>query len=180
MAYAEPDPIDNEKALEKANDFLADKDRVTRQEAAVGMRIAGANYSEIARVLEYSSPTMARQAVERAIAASTHSTESREHQRFLESRRLERLLRSLWNKATDEKNDEHLAAIRTAIALIDRHARLNGLDQPTEMVVYTPGAEEIQRWVAKISEQVHSGLPQEEDILEGDVISDDGYGDGEK
>jgi hypothetical protein len=160
-----------------ANSDLDTKDRASRQEAAVAMRIAGANYSEIARVLEYASPTLARQAVERSIASTTGTPETREHQRFLESRRLERLLRSLWNKATDEKNEEHLAAIRTAVAIIDRHSRLNGLDQPTEMVVYTPASEEIQKWVAMVSAQMRSDLPDEDDILTLDVIKDTGYGD---
>lgn len=177
MAYKEPDLVESEKALETVNSDLETKDRASRQEAAVAMRIAGANYSEIARVLEYASPTLARQAVERSIAATTGTPESREHQRFLESRRLERLLRSLWNKATDETNEEHLAAIRTAVALIDRHAKLNGLDQPSEMVVYTPASEEIQRWVAQVTQEMRRGLPEEEDILELDVIKDTGYGD---
>lgn len=177
MAYKEPELVESEKALETVNADLESKDRSSRQEAAVAMRIAGATYSEIARVLEYASPTLARQAVERSIAATVGSPESREHQRFLESRRLERLMRSLWNKATDENNDEHLAAIRTAVALIDRHAKLNGLDQPSEMVVYTPASEEIQRWVAHVTSEMRRGLPDEEDILEGDVIEDNGYGD---
>lgn len=177
MAYKDPDLLPSEKALEVANADLDTKDRASRQEAAVAMRIAGATYSEIAKVLEYASPSLARQAVERSIAATTGTPESREHQRFLESRRLERLLRSLWNKATNEDHEEHLAAIRTAVALIDRHSRLNGLDQPSEMIVYTPAQEEIQRWVAMVTEQTRGQLPEEEDILEGEVIKDTGYGD---
>lgn len=177
MAYREPDLIESEKALEVANTDLDTKDRSSRQEAAVAMRIAGANYSEIARVLEYASPTLARQAVERSIAATTGTPETLEHQRFLESRRLERLMRSLWGKATNEKDPEHLAAIRTAVALIDRHSRLNGLDQPSQAIIYTPAAEEVQRWVAHVTQELRRDLPDEEDILEGDVIEDTGYGD---
>ncbi|HEU4913074.1 MAG TPA: hypothetical protein VFV76_14385 [Actinomycetes bacterium] len=177
MAYAQPDPVSDEKALARANDDLARKDRRSRQEAAVALRIAGATYSDIARMLEYASPSLARQAVERSLA-STAGPESRDQLRFIEARRLERLLRGLWHKATDEKNDEHLAAVRTAIAVIDRHARLYGLDAPQEMVLYTPAANELDAWVAKMAKQVRGELPQETDIVSAEYqIVDEGTGD---
>lgn len=171
MAYAPPDLLDPDDDPEKANKDLEAKDRKSRQEAAVALRIAGATYSEIARTLEYASPSLARQAVERTLAQSA-GDESRDQLRFIEARRLERLLRSLWSKATDEQDDEHLAAVRTAIAVIDRHARLYGLDAPQEMVVYTPAAQELEAWVAKMARQVHGELPQEHDIIEGAIVHD--------
>lgn len=171
MAYAEPEPLPDEDAVAQANKDLTIKDRRSRQEMAVALRIAGANYSEIARMCQYASPTLARQAVERSLAA-TVGDESREQLRFLEARRLERILRGLWRKATDENNEEHLAAARTAIAVIDRHARLYGLDAPTEMVVYTPAVHEIEQWVTAMSRQVRGELPDEFDIIEGHAIDD--------
>jgi hypothetical protein len=168
MAYAQPEPLE-EHELPRANKDLDKKDRATRQEAAVTLRIYGANYSEIARTLGYASPTHARQAVERSLASAA-GQDSREQLRFIEARRLERLLRSVMSKATDEKNEEHLAAVRTAVAIIDRHARLYGLDAPQEMVVYTPAASEIEQWVATMSRQVRAELPQEADII-GEVVT---------
>lgn len=163
---------------EKNNADLELKDRQTRQGAAVAMRIAGATYSEIARALNYPTATQARQAVERALADSV-GTESREQLRFLEGRRLERLLRSLWNRATDEEDPEHITYVRTALAVIDRHARLYGADAPQEMVVYNPSGIEIEAWVANMVRQVHGEMPEEFDIIEGEVTDDTPIGDQE-
>jgi hypothetical protein len=177
MAYAQPEMLDPDDDPSKVNKDLEKKDRTSRQEAAVALRIAGATYADIARMLEYASPSLARQAVERSLA-TTVGHESRDQLRFIEARRLERLLRSLWHKATDEKNDEHLAAVRTAIAVIDRHARLYGLDAPQEMVVYTPAATELEAWVSKMAKQVRGELPQETDIVSAEYqIVDEGTGD---
>lgn len=177
MAYAQPALLDPDDDPTEANKDLTAKDRNSRQEAAVAMRIAGATYSEIARMLDYSSGTHARQAVERSLA-STAGTQDRDQLRYVEARRLERLLRSLWRKATDDTCDEHLAAVRTAVAVIDRHAKLYGLDAPQEMVVYTPAASEIEAWVATMAKQVRGELPEEADIITGEYqIVDEGTGD---
>lgn len=177
MAYAEPE---EPKDLERLNpDLDTQEDRASRQQSAVALRIAGATYSEVAQALGYASANHARLAVERALA-STVGDEDREQMRFLEGRRLERLLRGLWGKATNERHPEQLAATRTALAIIDRHAKLYGLDAPTQMVVHSPTAGEIEAWVAQMAAQVSTGMPKEKDIIEGEiVIEDDGYGDEE-
>jgi hypothetical protein len=167
MAYAEPDDP-GEQGLERLNGDLEGKDRASRQEAAVALRIAGATYSEIARTLGYSSVTRARQAVERALAASV-GEDDREQMRFIEGRRLERLLRGLWKKATDEQGEEQLAAARTALAVIDRHAKLYGLDAPTVHAVYSPTATEMEQWLAGVAAQVREGQPDEYDIIQGEI-----------
>ena len=167
MAYAQPDDP-GEQGLGRLNDNLEAKDRPSRQEAAVALRIAGATYSEIARTLAYSSPTHARQGVERALANSV-GEDDREQMRFIEGRRLERLLRGLWKKATDEEGDEQLAAARTALAVIDRHAKLYGLDAPTVHAVYSPTQTEMEQWLAGVAEQVREGQPDEYDIIAGEI-----------
>jgi hypothetical protein len=171
MAYKEPEPVD-EHGLERLNPDLDVKDRQTRVEAAIGLKVAGANYSDIAEVLEYSSVEQARSAVERGLAA-TASEEDRKVQRQIASRRLERLLRGIWKKATDEDNPEQLSATRTALALVDRHIRLWGSDAPSEMIVYSPGATEIEAWIETMAKRVRAGLPEEVDIIEGQVLRDD-------
>lgn len=167
MAYAEPTEV-TEKELESLNPDLEDKDRTSRQEAAVALRIAGATYSEIARTLGYSSVTRAREGVERALALSV-GDDDRERMRFIEGRRLERLLRGLWHKATDEESDEQLAAARTALAVIDRHAKLYGLDAPTVHAIYSPTQTEMEQWLAGIAAQVREGQPEEYDIIAGEI-----------
>jgi hypothetical protein len=171
MAYKEPEHLD-ERGLERLNPDLDVKDRRTRVEAAIALKVAGANYSEIADVLEYSSVEQARSAVERGLAA-TASEEDRKQQREIASRRLERVLRSLWSKATDEEHPEHLSAARTALAYIDRHIRLWGTDAPSEMVVYSPAQGEIETWIASMVQHVRKGLPQEADILDAEIVDDE-------
>lgn len=171
MAYREPDPI-SEPEMAKLNADLDEADRVSRQEAAIALKIEGATYTDIAEALDYSSANHARQAVERGLA-SLVGPEDREHLRFVEARRLERILRSLWPKATNADNPEHLAAARTALGVIDRHARLYGLDAPVEMVVYNPTNTEIEAWIRDRAAQVRGSQPEEVDIISGEVIAED-------
>jgi hypothetical protein len=146
------------------------KKELSRSHAAVALRIAGATYADIAQTLGYQTPVRAAAAVEMALAG-TVSDESREGMRVLEGQRLEGLLRSVWGKATNEQNPDQMVAVRTALSIIDRHARLFGLDAPQEMVVYTPAAQEIEAWVAQMAHKVKGALPQEADVI--DVFPED-------
>jgi hypothetical protein len=169
MAYEKVQPIGEDEELVPH----VPRQPKARAEAAVALKIAGATYTDIAKTLDYSSASIARQAVERSLAA-TAGTEDRAKMRLLESKRLERLLRSVWKRATDPADAEHLSYVRAALALIDRHSRLHGLDAPQQMVVYSPAQSEIEAWVAGMSRQVVAGMPLEADIIEGDyeVIQD--------
>lgn len=171
MAYAEPEGMDEEE-LAKANEEYLSGTGQTRAEAAVALKVAGATYSQIARALEYNSVHQARVAVERALAA-TVGDDDRMQQRFINGRRLERLLRSMWGKATDEKNPEHLAAARTALAIIDRHIRLYGSDAPAQMVVHSPTQVEFNQVLSLIASRVVNDTPQELDILDVEEEDDD-------
>jgi hypothetical protein len=51
--------------------------------------------------------------------------------------------------------------------MVDRHARLLGLDMPTEVVVYTPTTSEIDQWVASM---IVAGSIIEGDVEEADVL----------
>lgn len=171
MAYKEPEGMDEEE-LGKANAEIAKRDDISRSEAAVSLKIAGATYAQIARTLDYPSVHTARCAVESALAA-TAGEDDREQLRYVAGRRIDRLLRSMWGKATDEKNPEHLAAARTALALIDRHIKLYGLDAPQEMVHYTPTGAEFETVLKQIYEKASGSLPEEADIVDVE-IEDDG------
>lgn len=169
MGYEQVQPIGEEEDLTP----YVPRQPKARAEAAVAMKIAGATYTDISKVIGYSSATIARQAVERSLAA-TVGDEDRAQIRLLESKRLERLLRSVWGRATNNADPEHLSYVRAALALIDRHARLHGVDAPAQMVVYSPAQSEIEAWVAGMSRQVVSGLPLEADIIGGEyeVVQD--------
>lgn len=144
--------------------------RARKADAAVAMRIAGASWEEIARTLGYATPRLALTATERALQRQLVTEESREQMRAMAGARLNRLLRSVWPKAINDQDPEHLFAVTKAKEIIDRHAKLYGLDAPTEVIVHNPTLTEIEQWVAKV---VSVGAPPvaEYDIITGQVIS---------
>lgn len=136
--------------------------------AAVQLRLSGASFADIADILGLSNSRAALRAVERELAAQSSANEDEKARLRREtSMRLEALIYSVWDKATDPDCDEHLPAIRTAVTIIDRHAKLHGLDQPSEVIIHTPTQTELDQWVAAM---VSHTMP---DIIEGDVIDDD-------
>ena len=147
------------------------KDRASRIESAVALKIAGATYPQIARALDYAHPALARQAVEKALSTSV-SDEDRKAQRAIASARIEALLRSVWRRANDPSDADHLGYMRGALALIDRYAKLWGLDAPIEVVSYTPSQMEYQAALDSIVGRFMDTLPQEADII-GEVMRDD-------
>ena len=168
-------------------------DRHRQAEAAVALRIAGANWSEIARALDFHSATAARNAVERILAESV-SEEDREQGRWMMQQRLLRVMRSLYPRATlsefpvDENGEritdengnpveplyDHLGYAKVYLSYIDRRVKLYGLDAPTELnVAYSPRAEELQRAVAETVAEIRGHFPEEADILDAEVISEE-------
>lgn len=135
--------------------------------AGVALRLAGASYAEIADTLALVDAAAARDLVVASLATMETDADARDHLRTEEAARLERLLRGVWHKATTPADPEHLPAARVALSLIDRHARLLGLDQPTEVVVYTPAAAEIDQWVTAMIERTTTVI----DVEEADVVA---------
>ncbi len=182
MAYI-PDEV--KKAGMKVDTFLQQnaldlaaikgdsEDSPTRAAAAVAMKIDGAGYSDIARVLEYSSAQRARKAVEDAIAAQAGTPDQLEHIRWVNSRRIERIIASIMPRATNPKDPDHLMYARMAIVTIDRHLRIWGADAPQKLdVTYSPAAGEIERWAMRVAEQVHGPQPEEGNIMQIDNVID--------
>lgn len=147
--------------------------RVSRSgSAALGLRLAGAGYDEIAETLGYEHAWAAREAVEATLAnRALADRDGRERLRAEEGARLLRLLRSVWQKATDTDSPEHLPAVKVAADLIARHTRLYGLDAPSEIVVHSPTAAEIDRWVAALVASTTEPLrAMEVAVVDVDVI----------
>jgi hypothetical protein len=126
------------------------KARARKANAAVQMRLAGATWGEIAQALGYPTPRQALIATERALVKQLDNNEDREKMRKVAGARLERLLRSVWPKAIDPDSPDHLIAVGKARDLVDRHAKLYGLDAPTEVVVHTPTQTELESWVTRL------------------------------
>lgn len=146
--------------------------RERKANAALQMKMAGATWDEIAEVIGYPTPRQAIVAVERALERELKTDQSQAKMRALAGQRLERLLRSCWSKAIDPNNPEHLQALTKAREVIDRHAKLYGLDAPTEVVVHSPTTSELERWVASVISGVAPKV-DEYDIFEGEIIEDE-------
>lgn len=145
------------------------KDR--KANAALQMRLAGATWNEVAEVIGYPTARQALVATERALEKELHTEESQEQLRALAGKRIERLLRGVWTKAIDPASPEHLLAVDRARQLIDRHAKLYGLDAPTELVVHSPTQSELERWVATVISGSTPALT-EYDIFDIEVVDE--------
>lgn len=157
--------VETEEDAEAVNkDLDLSDDRTTRAQSAFALKLSGASYTDIARVLDYSSPTHARQAVERVLASAADSPEDIDKMRVLQTRRYERLLQSVMSKAVDPDEAEHLAYNARALAIIDRISKLHGVDAPTQ-VQFTPTDEYIQNYTRRMMEIM--GVQQ--DAIEADI-----------
>jgi hypothetical protein len=133
--------------------------------AAVELRVAGASFGDIANFLGLPDARMARQIVERELA--THLThDDIDIARAEASAMLDELRQGVWDKATDPEHAEHLPAVRMALALVDRFVRLHGLDRPSEVIIHSPTANEIERWVGEMLSMKNV------DVIEADIIED--------
>jgi len=105
-----------------------------RQAEALRLRAEGHDYQTIADRLGYRSRSGPWRAVRKALADV--KAEGVEHLRTLEGQRLDRLLAAVWPKAMSG----NVGAVRAALRICDRRARLQGLDAPSRGVVLTADA----------------------------------------
>jgi hypothetical protein len=144
--------------------------RDRKANAALQLHIAGLIPDEIAEQLGYPDGGAVRVAIELALERELHE-ESRNEMRKMVGLRLQRLTKAVWAKAIDPSSPEQLAAQREARANLAEFTRVFGLAAPTEMVVHTPTAQELENWVTTV---VSKSVPQleEADIFEGEVLED--------
>jgi hypothetical protein len=96
-----------------------------RRGKAVAMKIAGLDFETIAKRLGYASRGAACTDIDRALAANiAEQNQQAAELRELEILRLDRLQAAAWTAAVGGD----LRAIETVLKVIDRRARLNGLD----------------------------------------------------
>jgi hypothetical protein len=101
-----------------------------RRKEAIDYRLQGMTYREIAQELGV-TPTRARQLVAEALAAIEKDTaESAEELRRLELDRLDQLQSGIWEDAAGG----NLKAVGAALKIMERRAKLMGLDAPVKTV----------------------------------------------
>jgi hypothetical protein len=122
----------------------------------------GATYAEIAEEWQV-TPAIARIAVERALADSLDDFEDRAKQRTRLNLHLNSLMKAVTDRALDKKDREQPAYVRLALLINERYAKLNGLDAPTEHILHTPDADELDQWVAAVVKLNGGDVPEEGD-----------------
>lgn len=146
--------------------------------SALALWTAGATYADIAAQFRLRSPAVAGMAIERALSESVDDTQDRTKLRRRMSLTLDRLLRAVMPKAIDTQNPEQLPAVRTALTVVERYARLNGLDAPIQHDVNVVDDEKFNRLVELAARGMGMPIPVEADIfdeeyMDAEVVEDE-------
>jgi len=150
----------------------AGRARIRKANAALQMRYAGATWQEIATALGYPTPRTAMVATEKALERELANADDRDKMRKLAGARLERLIRAVWPKAIDPNHPDQMIAVSKAREVIGQHAKLFGLDAPTEIIVHNPTQAELDAWVARVTAHQMPAV-EEYDIIMGEVVGGD-------
>jgi hypothetical protein len=138
--------------------------------AAIALRTSGANYADIAETLGLADARAALQCITRELERQgMNDLDAKERLRAETAVQLDALLASVWIKAENPSDPEHITAVRTAVTVLDRRIRLLGLDAPSEVIVHTPTTTELEQWVAHL---VKGTMPQ---LREADIVDIDSH-----
>lgn len=138
-------------------------ERAERKKNAVELRLAGASYRDIGNALGCSTVTAMNDCKE---ALAEIPMQQADEMRTVELSRLDRLQRAVWGKAI--KGD--LQAVDRAIKIIDRRAKLLGLDAPQQVQI-TANDVDLDATVDKMLRVAEMALQQT--AVEDDVFDDE-------
>jgi hypothetical protein len=149
-----------------------------RIRSALALWTAGATYGDIAAQFGFRTPNVAAMAIERALSENVDDTQDRSKLRRRMSLTLDRLLRAVMPKAINAENPEQLPAVRVALTVVERYAKLNGLDAPTQVDVNMVGDKEFTNLVELAARGMGIAPPVEADIfdpeyMDAEVVEDD-------
>ncbi len=155
---------------------VRDMDPPTRAAAAVRLAVQGASYPDIAQVLDYRTPMEAKAAVWDAIADLNVDYDDVDRMRTLQAQRLDRLLYAVMPKATDTEHPEQVTYGRFALAILDRQAKLQGLDAAAAVVVYTPTQKEIAAHAERVTQLMRTaaGAIEADIIIDAEIVEEAG------
>lgn len=140
-----------------------DIERMEDEWKAVELRKAGLSYEAIARKLDIANASSAQLMVRRAL--SRVDAEATKDLREIECRRLDDMLFAIWTHV----RSGHLGAIDKALKIMERRARLLGLDSPVKFdgnmtqqggVMLVPAGIPAEEWAA-LAAPAQSALQQE-------------------
>lgn len=144
----------------------------SKAEAAVSLRSFYTPWEDITEQLGYANVEATKKAVEHALANSIDAGDKKRQRQFM-NEQLNRMVRAIRTKALDPNHPDQISALRTLTAILDRKSKLNGLDEPTQVAVTTPSDAKLREWAASMIERTEGSLPQEADVIEGEVVDDD-------
>lgn len=102
-----------------------------RENEALDLKLGGKNARQIGEVLGM-SPAGARLALVRAVEKLQRQTlDKTEHWRTITNARYERLLESIWTRATNSDD----AAVNLALKIIDGQKKIFGIDEPIKQQI---------------------------------------------
>lgn len=155
----------------KGNSEVA-RARERKAKAAVELRQQGLSWDDIAKVLGYPTPRQALVSVELALERELRTTESQQFMRNMAGQRLDKMINSVWDRATDPTQPDHLAYFDRARAVIQDHAKLFGYVAPQQTTVVSPASQALEAWAALMMKMQSPEL-QEADIFEAEVVEDE-------
>jgi len=154
-----------------------------KQAQALELRKAGASYGAIAERLKFKNAARAYEAVRAALQKTLRPPA--EELRQLESERLDALLLALWSQA----RQGNLGAVDRVLRVMERRARLLGLDAPIKTDITTGGQrlviEYVNDWRDKtpISASWPDSGPEtltpDNGVERGSALAQDDTGDGD-
>ncbi len=147
-----------------------------RIRSALSLWTAGATYGDIATQFNFQSPRIAMMAIERALSEQVDDATDRTKLRRRMSLTLDRFLKAITPKAVDPTHPEQLAAVRAGLSIVDRFARLHGLDAPTEVTVRMPGNEDFNKFIELAARGQGMEVPVEADPFEyedAEIVEDE-------
>jgi hypothetical protein len=140
---------------------------------ALALWTAGATYGDIAAQFGFRTPSVAAMAIERALSESVDDTQDRTKLRRRMSLTLDRLLRAVMPKAINGENPEQLPAVRVALTVVERYAKLNGLDAPVQVDVNLVDDEKFTTLVELAARGMGMPVPVEADIWDAEFVDEE-------
>ncbi len=138
--------------------------------ASLALWTAGATYGDIAAQFGFRSPAVAAMAIERALSENVDDTQDRTKLRRRMSLTLDRLLRAVMPKAINAENPEQLPAVRVALIVVERYAKLNGLDAPVQIDVNMVDDKKFTTLVELAARGMGMPVPVEADIFSEEYV----------
>ena len=146
--------------------------KTTKGKAAAVMAVSGADFDEIAGVLGFPSARHAELATQRALADSLDSWDKADLKRLFTGR-FETLFRGALRRSQTKGYFAREAAASTALKALEAQIKFLGMAAPSEHILHAPAASEIRVLVQQVTQKAIEQMPEEVDVLDAEVISDE-------